>query len=97
MEIYKRINKPVARQMYYTGCDILLLPCKVSSVALTCSEPWVKPVTINIKTCDHGMNKFDRSVNDFEYYNCNSELGYYSHYYVSSEDFEKFAMCSLMC
>ena len=87
---YKRINKPTARKMYNHGCNILLLPCKVNDSAVDgCSHPWVKPVTINISDCKHDANKFDRTVNEYEYYNCNAELGYYSHYFVTVEDFIK--------
>lgn len=87
---YKKVNKPTARKMYRQGCSILLLPCKVNDSAVNGSSPWVKPVTININTCTHDANKFDRSVNDYEYYNCNAELGYYSHYFVSEDDYNKF-------
>ena len=87
---YTRVNKPTARKMYNQGCSILLLPCKVNNSAVNGSSAWVKPVTINLSTCTHDANKFDRSVNDYEYYNCNAELGYYSHYFVSEDDYNKF-------
>ena len=90
---YKKVNKPIARKMYNKGYTIKLLPCKVSDSVVT-GVPhdfdWIKPVEISEKTCTHDANKFDRSVNDFEYYNCNSEMGYYSHYYVSEEDYNKY-------
>ena len=86
---YKRINKPTARKMYNHGCDILLLPCKVNDSLVEGTHPWLKPVTININSCEHNDNKFDRTVNEYEYYNCNAELGYYSHYFVTVEDFIK--------
>lgn len=90
---YKRVNKPIARNMYNKGCNILLLPCKVSDSVVT-GVPhdfdWIKAVEISEKTCTEEMNKFDRSVNSYEYYNCNAELGYYSHYFVSEDDYNKF-------
>ena len=96
---YRRVTKPTARRMYLSGCEIMLLPCKVGSVHLEDnSNPWVvRPVTISLATCPHDANRFDRSVNDFEYYNCNAELGYYAHYFVTEEEFEKYNMCKLMC
>ena len=97
MVSYKRITKPNARKMYNHGCDILLLPCKVSNTAIQDKSPWIKPVTINILNCEHEVNKFDRTINDYEYYNCNAELGYYAHYFVSEEELEKYNMCQLMC
>lgn len=86
---YKRVSKPIARKMFREGCDILLLPCKVNDSAIDGSSQWVKPVTINIERCDHLTNKFDRAVNDFEFYGCSAELGYYAHYFVSEEDLIK--------
>lgn len=87
---YKRITKPNARKMYNKGYDILLLPCKVNDNVVDSKNPWVKPVTINIKTCQYDANKFDRTVNNYVYYNCNVELGYYAHYFVSEEDYNKY-------
>ena len=88
---YKRVTKPNARKMYRMGCNILLLPCKVNDSVVDGSHPWVKPVTINSSGCKYdAINKFDRSVNEYEYYNCNTELGYYAHYFVSEEDYNKF-------
>lgn len=83
---YKRVNKATARKLYNQGCTILLLPCNVSESALDGNNCWVKPVIISVDTCDEMFNKFDRTVREFQYYNCNSELGYYPHYYVSEEE-----------
>ena len=88
---YKRVNKPTARNMYNHGCNILLLPCKVNELALHHGDnQWVKPVTISLLDSDSDINKFDRAVINYEYYNCNAELGYYSHYYVSEEDYNEY-------
>lgn len=92
MVSYKKINKPTARKMYNSGYDIMLLPCKVNAFIVFDKNyrGFVQPVTFNIKTCTYNTNRFDRSVNDYEYYNCNSEMGYYSHYYVSEKDYNKY-------
>lgn len=87
---YKRLGKPIARKLYNQGCDVLLLPCKVKDSAVKGTSPWVKPVTINIKNCQHDANKFDRTVHEYVYYNCNSEMGYYPHYFVSEDDYNNF-------
>lgn len=95
---YKKVNKPTARKLYYEGISIYLIPCKVSEVCLDDTQKtWVKPCIINMFTTDESENKFDRAVNNFEYYNCNAELGYYARYYVTEEDLEKSSMCDLMC
>lgn len=92
MANYKRVNKATARKMYNHGCSILLLPCKVRESAIydsTSSNLWVRPCEINIIESSSFENKFDMAVNNFEYYNCNAELGYYAHYYVTIEDITK--------
>ena len=92
MESYNKINKPTARKMYNLGCSIMLLPCKVRL-----DNEWVKPTTISLFDSEYDINEFNRAVNDYEYYNCNAELGYYAHYYVSDEELAKYEMCNLMC
>lgn len=90
---YEKISKPTARKMYNMGYNILLLPCKVSDSVVTGvphDYDWLQPTTINIHACEQEANKFDRTVNEFEYYNCNADLGYYAHYFVSTEDFIKY-------
>ena len=90
---YNKVNKPTARKMYNMGYDILLLPCKVNAFIVFDKNyrGFIQPVTINIKTCTEDMNKFDRSVDSYVYYNANNaELGYYAHYYVSEEDYNKY-------
>ena len=97
MVSYKRVNKPTARKMYNQGCDIMLLPCKVTERALDDSLSWIEPITINMIKCTYDYNKFDRVVREYEHYNCNAELGYYAHFYVSESELDKYKMCQLMC
>ena len=100
MENYRRITKPNARKMYNAGFNIALLPCKVSGAVLNIPPSFnsgVQPVFINILTSKNEENKFDRAVNEFEYYNCNAELGYYSHYYISVEDLERYKNRDSLC
>ena len=89
---YKRVNKPTARKMYNSGYSIQLLPCKVNSFMVFDKnyKGFIIPVLISSETSSHSENKFDRTVNDFEYYNCNAELGYYSHYFVKEHDIETY-------
>lgn len=67
------INKLKARNLYNKGFTIALLPCNVRSLTGI-----VQPVRI---TKQPGMD-FDKIVNEYEYYNCNNELGKYTHFYV---------------
>lgn len=90
---YNRINKPTARRMFNKGYCVQLLPCKVNENILQIPEDnlgWLKPTEISLSTSNHEANHFDRTVNEYEYYNCNAELGYYAHYYVSEEDYNKY-------
>ena len=72
-----KVNKPTARKLYRRGCEIHLLPCKVRL-----NNEWVSPIAISLET---HKDTFDRVVNQYEFYNCNAELGYYAHYYVSDD------------
>ena len=79
-----RVNKAIARKMYRNGCEIKLLPCKVRL-----DNEWVSPIAISLET---HHDTFDRVVNQYEYYNCNAELGYYSAYYVSEDEYKTFKL-----
>ena len=90
---YKRVNKPTARRMFNKGYNVQLLPCKVSENVFKVSKKYyigVLPTEISLSTSSHEVNHFDRTVNEYEYYNCNAELGYYAHYYVNEEDYTKY-------
>ena len=95
---YERVSKPKARKYYYNGLTIKLLPCKCNDILLEENNSyWIKPVSISMMTSKESENNFDREVNEYEYYNCNAELGYYAHYYVSKEELEAWEMCGLIC
>ena len=91
-----KIKKPLARKMYYSGHTITVVPCKCNvtnkvakaKLSMMCGGE-IDTITLS--------NSFDISVREFEYYNCNSETGYYAHYYVSEEDYNKYQMCKMMC
>jgi hypothetical protein len=80
---YIRITKQEAKKRYSQGLRSYMLPCKASLLS-----PWVFPCVIvngdvfigntadNIATDD-----FDSAVNEFEYYNCNAEMGRYTAFY----------------
>lgn len=98
METYKKVNKAIARKIYNHGLPVYLVPCKCRFVDPESDEKsWVTPLKISLLECEEEMNKFDRTVNSFEYYNCNAELGYYSAYYVKEQDYDSYKMCQIMC
>ena len=91
-----RINKPLARRMFYSGHNITVVPCKCgvdneiakAEVSMFCGGE-DDPLTLTVR--------FDSFVRDFEFYNCNKDTGYYSHFYVTEEDMEQYNLCQSMC
>lgn len=76
---YERIRKDVARRLYKEGRTIFLTP---SNVQASDCNMWIKPYPINIES---GKN-FDNVVSNFEYYNCNQKLGYYTNFWIDREE-----------
>lgn len=76
---YTRVRKDVARKLFQEGMTVYLTP---SNVTASDSNMWIKPYPINNRA---GWN-FDDIVNNFEFYNCNWELGYYTNFWVNEED-----------
>lgn len=69
-----RVNKQKANRLFNEGKGIYLLPCKANP----CSA-WISPMFFE-KSEEN--NDFTRLVGSFEYYNCNSQLGKYSAFFV---------------
>ena len=75
---YRRVRKDVARRLYGEGKTIYLTP---SNVVASDSNFWVKPYPISNKD----EKNFDNIIDEFEYYNCNYELGYYTNFWIDKE------------
>lgn len=75
--------------MYNSGHTIIVVPSRCGV------ENTVAKATLNI--IDNKGARFEQLINTFEYFNCNKELGYYSHYYVSEAEMEQYNMCLSMC
>lgn len=71
----RKVNKSVARNLFREGVDVYVLPCKVRY-----DNPWIQPYLLQ------RTDTFDRIVSEYEYYNCNAEVGYYCSYYVEKGD-----------
>ncbi len=71
------VNKRRAKREYLDGKTVYLLPSNCGLV-----NPWVSLCPINKDNEQWQGDNFDNRVNNFQYYNCNYELGYYPHYYV---------------
>ena len=77
---YTRVRKDVARRLYGEGKTIYLTP---SNVAASDSNLWVKPFPI--RRISGFPDVFDRKVDEFKYYNCNYELGYYVNFWINEK------------
>jgi len=82
---YTRIRKDVARRLFNEGKTIYLTP---SNIAASDSNLWIKPYPIQRISGIPGV-PFDTKVNEFEYYNCNHELGYYTNFWINEEEEEE--------
>jgi hypothetical protein len=79
---FKKVNITKARRLYNEGITIYIVPCKVFP---DFNNNWIKPFDLNIKEFlkeNEKYNNFDSRINNFAYYNCNSELGNYIHFYI---------------
>lgn len=76
---YKRVRKDVARRLFDQGRIIYLTPSKIVA---TDSGEWIKPYPIN----NRAGHNFDDVVNNFEFYNCCYELGYYTNFWINREE-----------
>lgn len=78
---WTRVSKRHARSAYNAGHDVIIAPVNIAPF-----NPWRPHARISNKRqwgCDV---TFDSIINEYEYYNCNSnEVGRYPAYYVRSE------------
>ena len=70
-----KIRKNTARKLFNEGHELTIIPCNCSP-----NGAWLTGFRI-CKTYLENSD-FDRLINEFEYYNCNSELGRYTHFYI---------------
>ena len=70
-----KIRKNTARKLFNNGHELIIIPCKCAP-----GRVWLT----GFKICKNNLENadFDRLINEFEYYNCNSELGRYTHFYI---------------
>ena len=71
----KRITKKEARNRYNKGQSMIVCCCKINP--LNC----LGIVTMELYPW-YDVKDFDSVVNEFEFYNCNYETGYYSAFYI---------------
>lgn len=72
---WERISKKQARNLYNKGVSLVVAPCRV--------HPFGIMGRLEVKN-SLGYD-FDKWVNEFEYYNCNYECGYYAAFWKELE------------
>lgn len=75
-EYYKnmvRVSKKAAEKAYNAGKTVLLAPVNANMNYIFFPGVYVD---------NTGEEGFNRIINGFEYYNCNSELGHYTKYFI---------------
>ena len=81
---WTRVSKRRAKSAYNAGYDVIITPVNIAPF-----NPWRTHTRISNKRRWGVDVTFDSIVNEYEYYNCNSnEVGRYPAYYVRSEVLE---------
>lgn len=83
----KRVQKRTAKKLWEQGIEVYMMPCKCNLGGF-----WIMPCPMpNINSFDEtdkgiceriGITLFQKVVNSFECYNCNNEMGLYTHFYI---------------
>ena len=76
---YVRISKSKARKLFENYEKFTVVPCKVNPI-----NSWGLGMEVEYFDWSVGCS-FDEFMNNYQYYNCNSELGRYPSFYVKSE------------
>ena len=82
---YQQIQKRTAERLFNEGWLINIISCNANP-----NSPWINgfyelSIELLSKHDDYIPeydNDFKKHVNSYEYYNCNSELGKYAHFYI---------------
>lgn len=72
---FSRISKAAARKLYDAGQTVYF--CAVN---MRPGAPWNPECKVQFNQAD--LETFEQRVNAFEYYNCSSETGKYTAFYV---------------
>lgn len=68
-----RISKQAARKRYEACQNVIIIPCRCAP-----GNAW----GIGNRMYNVGGRTFEQYINEWSYYNCNSELGRYPAFYV---------------
>lgn len=89
-----RITKAEARKRWDENKDFIIVPCQCRAYDRTIfidTRTKMNVAQFAQYVCPEDLKaydtEFDAFVNQFEYYNCNVETGYYAAFYVTWEEF----------
>ena len=74
-KVYTQVQKRTANKLYNQDVPVYCLPCKGNIHSLFVEFTEIGNLRIK------GMT-FYEAIREHEYYNCNSQLGTYSHFYI---------------
>ena len=80
-----RITKKEARKLFSGGVKFIIVPCKCRPYNYNGSLGYTACIVDPLEMPDK-YKCFDTFVNEFEYYNCNPELGYYAAFYKTQSN-----------
>ena len=87
---FTRVSKMTAKKAYINGFAIALCPCKLRPGAPWNAETIIDRETRGGVTDDiSAENDFENLLNSFSYYNCRSDTGKYTAFFVEAEKGEQ--------
>ena len=75
---FKRVSKKIARAAYNNGLTVVFCPCNLRPF----NNYFGLDMPINRANIDCDFQTFETVLNAFEYYNCNTETGKYTAFYI---------------
>ena len=72
---YKKVSKKEAEKLFNKGVSIHLFSSKI--------RPFTNWTGDGVVVDNDNDKKFEKIINEFEYYNCSNETGTAIHYYVA--------------
>lgn len=84
---YRRITRANAKKLFADGHILIIAPAKADL-----DSPWNNwsIMQYNGKDGTAPAQSFDRIINSFTYYNCNSQLGLYPKFYIAESIYHKY-------
>jgi hypothetical protein len=84
MNGYTRVNKSVARKMFNEGKSLYFCPAKIIPGGSFGMGMLIDPKRWKEDCCEGEQDAFEKACQNFAYYNCSSETGYYPAFYKTN-------------